>query len=330
MNASSEARPVETLRWRDRARADRSAAAAGARGLRRLRHGRGGRRGDPRHGGARRAGDRLRRGVRRRARGAALRLNGDFDASSRGCIADAGAQAGRRRSTCSGRSSAWRSATQAARAQRSGSCVAALLAEARSRSTPRTSPSTAPSAAHGARAAAATAHGPDPLQRRRAGHRPATARRSASIRAAARRGQAHRRVRRRDAAVPAGRAAHRLGAACRSGIPVTLITDNMAGHLMQHGQGRPASSSAPTASPPTATSPTRSAPTRSPCSRARHGIPFYVAAPLSTIDLDVPERRGDPDRGARRREVTGFGGSAGRRRASRSRNPAFDVTPANS
>ncbi len=30
-----------------------------------------------------------------------------------------------------------------------------------------------------------------------------------------------------------------------------------------------------------------------------HGIPFYVAAPTSTLDLDLPGRRRDPDRGAR-------------------------------
>ena len=34
---------------------------------------------------------------------------------------------------------------------------------------------------------------------------------------------------------------------------------------------------------------------------ARHGVPFYVAAPLSTIDPATPERRGHPDRGARSR-----------------------------
>ena len=32
---------------------------------------------------------------------------------------------------------------------------------------------------------------------------------------------------------------------------------------------------------------------------ARHDVPFYVAAPVSTIDPRHPERRGDPDRGAR-------------------------------
>ena len=32
---------------------------------------------------------------------------------------------------------------------------------------------------------------------------------------------------------------------------------------------------------------------------ARHGVPFYVAAPVSTIDPATRDRRRDPDRGAR-------------------------------
>ena len=53
---------------------------------------------------------------------------------------------------------------------------------------------------------------------------------------------------------------------------------------------------------------------------ARHGVPFYVAAPLSTIDPDTPQRRQHPDRGARRRR--------GRREDVPALNLAFDVTPA--
>ena len=53
----------------------------------------------------------------------------------------------------------------------------------------------------------------------------------------------------------------------------------------------------------------------------RHGVPFYVAAPLSTIDPATPDGARDPDRGARPRR----GASARRRRRF---NPAFDVTPA--
>ncbi len=57
---------------------------------------------------------------------------------------------------------------------------------------------------------------------------------------------------------------------------------------------------------------------------ARHGIPFYVAAPLSTIDPGTATRRGHPDRGARPAEVLAAGAPAG----SDALNPAFDVTPA--
>jgi methylthioribose-1-phosphate isomerase len=58
-----------------------------------------------------------------------------------------------------------------------------------------------------------------------------------------------------------------------------------------------------------------------------HGLPFYVAAPTSTIDLETPngdairiEER-DPD------EVRGFGGRAVAPAGAAVRNPAFDVTP---
>ena len=38
---------------------------------------------------------------------------------------------------------------------------------------------------------------------------------------------------------------------------------------------------------------------------AHHGIPLYVVAPSSTVDLATPTGRGDPDRGARRRRGDG-------------------------
>jgi methylthioribose-1-phosphate isomerase len=59
-----------------------------------------------------------------------------------------------------------------------------------------------------------------------------------------------------------------------------------------------------------------------------HGLPFYVAAPTSTIDLDTPD--GDAihieERDAD--EVRAFGGRATAPHGSAVRNPAFDVTPA--
>jgi methylthioribose-1-phosphate isomerase len=59
-----------------------------------------------------------------------------------------------------------------------------------------------------------------------------------------------------------------------------------------------------------------------------HRVPFYVAAPTSTIDLETPggdairiEER-DPD------EVRAFGGRETAPHGAAVRNPAFDVTPA--
>ena len=59
-----------------------------------------------------------------------------------------------------------------------------------------------------------------------------------------------------------------------------------------------------------------------------HGLPFYVAAPTSTIDLATPDgaairiEERDPD------EVRTFGGRLIAPAGAAVRNPAFDVTPA--
>ena len=98
-----------------------------------------------------------------------------------------------------------------------------------------------------------------------------------------------------------------------------MIADSRRGVADGRAARSTASSPAPTGSPRTATPRTRSARTRSPCSRAHHGIPLYVVAPTSTVDLATPtgaeipieERAGD--------EVTARFAA---------RNPAFDVTPA--
>ncbi len=60
----------------------------------------------------------------------------------------------------------------------------------------------------------------------------------------------------------------------------------------------------------------------------RHGVPFYVAAPLSSIDLnclsgtDIPIEERSPD------EVAEFGGKRIAPKGVDVYNPAFDVTPA--
>jgi len=59
-----------------------------------------------------------------------------------------------------------------------------------------------------------------------------------------------------------------------------------------------------------------------------HGIPFYVAAPLSTIDLDTPDGSRIPIEERSDREVTHVGSTRLTPEGAKIRNPAFDVTPA--
>jgi methylthioribose-1-phosphate isomerase len=59
-----------------------------------------------------------------------------------------------------------------------------------------------------------------------------------------------------------------------------------------------------------------------------HGIPFYVAAPLSTIDLQTPDGSGIPIEERNEREVTHVGSARLTPAGAHIRNPAFDVTPA--
>ena len=59
-----------------------------------------------------------------------------------------------------------------------------------------------------------------------------------------------------------------------------------------------------------------------------HGIPFYVAAPISTIDLATADGAGIPIEERNSREVTHVGSSRLTPEGAQIRNPAFDVTPA--
>ena len=58
-----------------------------------------------------------------------------------------------------------------------------------------------------------------------------------------------------------------------------------------------------------------------------HGIPFYVAAPISTVDLGTPDGSRIPIEERNDREVTHVGTSRVTPEGARIRNPAFDVTP---
>jgi methylthioribose-1-phosphate isomerase len=58
-----------------------------------------------------------------------------------------------------------------------------------------------------------------------------------------------------------------------------------------------------------------------------HKIPFYVAAPISTIDLATPDGDRIPIEERDRREITHLGSSRLTPEGAHIRNPAFDVTP---
>jgi methylthioribose-1-phosphate isomerase len=58
-----------------------------------------------------------------------------------------------------------------------------------------------------------------------------------------------------------------------------------------------------------------------------HRIPFYVAAPISTIDLATPDGDAIPIEERDQREVTHLGSSRLTPVGAKIRNPAFDVTP---
>lgn len=60
----------------------------------------------------------------------------------------------------------------------------------------------------------------------------------------------------------------------------------------------------------------------------RHGIPFYVACPLSTIDRSIPNGDAIPIEERASSEVTGYQDCQWAASGIQVRNPAFDVTPA--
>ena len=112
----------------------------------------------------------------------------------------------------------------------------------------------------------------------------------------------------------------------RDGIETTVITDNMAGALMQQGLVDLVVVGADRIAANGDTA--NKIGTYSVAILAReHNIPFYVAAPLSTIDLGTPDGRRIPIEERNSREVTHVGASRLTPEGAKVRNPAFDVTP---
>jgi len=60
---------------------------------------------------------------------------------------------------------------------------------------------------------------------------------------------------------------------------------------------------------------------------ARHGVPFYIAAPRTTMDRECPDGRSIPIEFRDAAEVGGFGGVRWSPDGMGAFNPAFDVTP---
>src|SRR5438105_550577 len=112
----------------------------------------------------------------------------------------------------------------------------------------------------------------------------------------------------------------------RDGIETTVITDNMAGSLMQQGGVNFVVVGADRIAANGDTA--NKIGTYSVAVLAReHHIPFYVAAPLSKIDLSTPDGSRIPIEERNAREVTHVGGKQLAATGAVIWNPAFDVTP---
>jgi len=112
----------------------------------------------------------------------------------------------------------------------------------------------------------------------------------------------------------------------QDGIPVTLLTDNMAGHLMQRGrvQAIVVGADRIAANGDVA----NKIGTYSLAVLAKeNGIPFYVAAPTTTVDLQLGSGEEIPIEERSADEVTQIRGQQIAPVATQVCNPAFDVTP---
>jgi len=113
----------------------------------------------------------------------------------------------------------------------------------------------------------------------------------------------------------------------KDGIPTTVISDNMAGAMMKQGKigaivvgaDRIAANGDVANKIGTYTVAVLA---------KEHKIPFYVAAPISTVDLNTPDGSKIPIEQRNIDEVTHFGGKQIAPEGALVENPAFDVTPA--
>jgi methylthioribose-1-phosphate isomerase len=112
----------------------------------------------------------------------------------------------------------------------------------------------------------------------------------------------------------------------KDGIETTVITDNMVGALMRQGRVNFVVVGADRIAANGDTA--NKIGTYGVAVLAReHGVPFYVAAPLSTIDLNTPDGSRIPIEERNAKEVTHVGGTQLTPVGALVWNPAFDVTP---
>ena len=122
----------------------------------------------------------------------------------------------------------------------------------------------------------------------------------------------------------------------QQGIPHDIIADNAAGHLMQRGEIDLVIVGSDRTLGRTGEVANKIGTYTKAVLAKRHGIPFYVAIPLSTIDWELESGLAIPIEERAQDEVLGAWGmtDSGRRQSVRvanpgstARNPAFDVTP---
>jgi methylthioribose-1-phosphate isomerase len=112
----------------------------------------------------------------------------------------------------------------------------------------------------------------------------------------------------------------------RDGINTTVITESMAGPLMRAGEIDAVIVGADRIAANGDTANKIGTYTVAVLAH-EHKIPFYVAAPISTIDLETPEGDRIPIEERDQREVSHLGSARLTPEGAKIRNPAFDVTP---
>jgi len=113
----------------------------------------------------------------------------------------------------------------------------------------------------------------------------------------------------------------------KDNIPVTLICDNMAGYLMSKGEIDCVIVGADRIAANGDTANKIGTYTVAVLAK-EHGIPFYVAAPTTTIDMNIKDGSEIPIEERDAREVTHCGDRQIAPNDVPARNPSFDVTPA--